>query len=45
VRKKESGIVLPSVGETRQSPLELSYCGTESWWNGDTEICSVLLAN
>jgi hypothetical protein len=29
VRRKECGTGLTSVGETRQSPLELGSCGTE----------------
>jgi hypothetical protein len=44
VRKKEYGPVLTSVIETRQSRLETSSCGTQSWWNGETEICSAFLA-
>ena len=37
VRRKECGTVLTSVGETRQSRMELISCGIRSWWTGDCE--------
>jgi len=41
MRRKGCGSGGTSVGDMRQSRLELISCGTQSWRTVDTEICSV----